>query len=75
MLEFDHIAISATCLAEGVAAVEAALGVALSGGGAHPHMATHNRLLGLGDLYLEVIASDPELRHMNFVYGQPALRL
>ena len=60
MLEFDHIAISATCLAEGVAAVEAALGVALSGGGAHPHMATHNRLLGLGDLYLEVIASDPD---------------
>lgn len=60
MLEFDHIAISATCLAEGVAAVEAALGVALAGGGAHPHMATHNRLLGLGDLYLEVIASDPD---------------
>ena len=24
-----------------------------------PHMATHNRLLGLGDLYLEVIAADP----------------
>lgn len=59
MLVFDHIAISAESLAEGVAAVEAALGVALAGGGQHPYMATHNRLLGLGDLYLEVIAADP----------------
>ena len=40
--------------------VEQSLGVALAGGGAHPHMATHNRLLGLGDLYLEVIAADPD---------------
>lgn len=39
--------------------VEEALGVALAGGGAHPYMATHNRLLGLGDVYLEVIAADP----------------
>jgi len=59
MLRFDHLAVSALDLAEGVAAVEAALGVALAGGGQHPHMATHNRLLGLGDLYLEVIAADP----------------
>ena len=60
MLRFDHIAVSAETLAEGVATVEAALGVALAGGGQHPHMATHNRLLGLGDLYLEVIAADPD---------------
>ena len=59
MLTLDHIAISAATLAEGVAHVEAALGVTLAGGGQHPNMATHNRLLGLGDLYLEVIAVDP----------------
>lgn len=58
-LRLDHLAVSATTLDEGVAAVEAALGVRLSGGGQHPHMATHNRLLGLGALYLEVIAPDP----------------
>jgi len=58
-LRFDHIAISAETLEEGVAAVQEALGVALAGGGQHPHMATHNRLMGLGDLYLEVIAADP----------------
>ncbi|MDB5664107.1 VOC family protein [Cypionkella sp.] len=59
MLRFDHLAVSALTLAEGVEAVETALGVGLAGGGQHPHMATHNRLLGLGDLYLEVIAADP----------------
>ena len=58
MLRFDHLAVSALDLAEGVAVVEDALGVALAGGGQHPHMATHNRLLGLGDLYLEVITVD-----------------
>ncbi|WP_333869595.1 VOC family protein [Cypionkella sp.] len=59
MLRFDHLAVSALDLAEGVAWVEEALGTKLAGGGQHPHMATHNRLLGLGDLYLEVIAADP----------------
>lgn len=59
MLTLDHLAVSCGTLADGVAAVEAALGVTLTGGGQHPHMATHNRLLGMGDLYLEVIAPDP----------------
>lgn len=58
-LRLDHLAVSALTLEEGVASVEAALGVKLAGGGQHPHMATHNRLLGLGDIYLEVIAADP----------------
>ena len=61
MLTFDHIAIAAQMLDEGVAAVQDALGVALAGGGQHAHMSTHNRLLGLGDLYLEVIAADPSV--------------
>lgn len=60
MMRLDHIAVSARSLAEGTAAVEVALGVALAPGGQHPHMGTHNRLLGLGDIYLEVIAADPE---------------
>ncbi len=48
-------------LGEGTRAVEAALGVMLSAIGQHSHMGTHNRLLGLGpDLYLEVIAVDPD---------------
>lgn len=59
MLRIDHLAVSCTDLAAGAAAVEAALGLPLVAGGVHPHMGTHNRLLGLGDLYLEVIAIDP----------------
>lgn len=59
MLRFDHLAVSATRLAEGVDWVESALGVALAPGGEHPLMSTHNRLLGLGDIYLEVIAINP----------------
>lgn len=59
MIGLDHLVVSAGTLDEGVAAVEAALGVALAGGGKHDRMGTHNRLLGLGDIYLEVIAVDP----------------
>lgn len=58
----DHLAVAAETLAEGQAAVEAALGVALQPGGQHPHFATHNMLLGLEDgLYLEVISADPSV--------------
>ena len=60
MLTFDHIAISAETLAAGTAHVGSTLGVTLGPIGHHPHMATHNRLLSLGDLYLEVIAIDPD---------------
>ncbi len=59
MLTLDHLAVSALTLGDGVAAVEAALGLPLAGGGQHPYMATHNRLLSLGDIYLEIIAIDP----------------
>ena len=59
MLQLDHLAVCCATLADGVAAVEQALGVALAPGGNHGHMATHNRLLALGDIYLEVIAADP----------------
>lgn len=60
MLRLDHLAVSCTALAEGVAAVEAALGVPLAPGGEHPTMGTHNRLLSLGPQeYLEVIAINP----------------
>lgn len=56
---FDHIAIAAETLAEGRAFTERVLGVDLIPGGSHAVFATHNALLGLGDLYLEVIAPQP----------------
>lgn len=60
-IALDHIAVVARTLDEGASYVEAVLGAELSAGGKHPHMGTHNRLLSLGpDVYLEVIAIDPE---------------
>ncbi|SEO13232.1 Glyoxalase-like domain-containing protein [Gemmobacter aquatilis] len=66
MLTLDHLALSAQTLEEGVAHVEAVLGVPLVAGGQHALMATHNRLLGLGDLYFEVIAPDQTLPRPAF---------
>lgn len=60
MLTFDHIAIAAETLEAGVEWVESALGVKLAGGGRHDVMGTHNRVMNLGDIYLEVIAIDPD---------------
>ncbi|WP_039019956.1 VOC family protein [Halocynthiibacter namhaensis] len=62
MFTFDHIAIAAETLAEGVEYVEDMLGVSMAAGGEHPLMGTHNRLLGLADgLYMEVISINPDV--------------
>jgi glyoxalase-like protein len=60
LLDLDHIVVAAERLADGVAYVENTLGATMAPGGKHPLMGTHNALLGLGALYLEVIAIDPE---------------
>ncbi|MEZ5774434.1 MAG: VOC family protein [Hyphomicrobiaceae bacterium] len=60
-LAFDHIAIAATTLEEGVAFCRERLGVTVPAGGRHPIMNTHNAVMSLGEgVYLEVIAIDPE---------------
>jgi Glyoxalase-like domain len=59
-LQIDHLVVAARTLEEGLSFIAAKLGVEMSGGGAHPLMRTHNRLLNLwGGVYLEVIAVDP----------------
>ncbi len=60
MLALDHIAISAETLVQGREFLEDMLGVELSNGGKHAKFGTHNMLLGAGDIYLEVIAIDPD---------------
>ena len=60
MIVFDHIAIAATDLAAGTTYVADVLGVPLQNGGRHDRYGTYNTLLGLGDIYLEVIALDPQ---------------
>ena len=59
----DHIVITAPNLEAGTRWVYRALGVWPRGGGEHPRMGTHNRLLRLGEsVYLEVIAPNPGAR-------------
>lgn len=61
MLVLDHLAIGCRDLAAGLAFTEALLGVPMAQGGRHDRFGTHNRLLSLGpELYLEVIAPDPD---------------
>lgn len=57
----DHLVIVAATLEQGEQYCADLLGVRPSGGGAHQHVGTHNRLLSLGPgLYLEVIAINPD---------------
>jgi hypothetical protein len=59
-LAFDHLAVSAATLEEGIAWVEERLGVRVPPGGRHAIMSTHNAVMSLGDgVYLEIIATDP----------------
>lgn len=63
MLEFDHVAIAAATVEEGVEWVRETLGVDIPQGGKHPLMGTHNHLMQLGNAaFLEVIAIDPDAR-------------
>lgn len=58
--QFDHLVVGAATVAEGVAYVEAELGVRLPAGGEHPRMGTHNHLMQLSEsTFFEVIAINP----------------
>ena len=58
-LTLDHLVVACADLGAGTAWAEDALGATLAPGGRHAAMGTHNRLIGCGDSYLEVIAVDP----------------
>ncbi len=57
----DHIAIGASSLENGVAALKATLGVTVPSGGKHVAMSTHNCVMQSGnESFLELIAIDPD---------------
>lgn len=63
---FDHIAIAADNLAQGVDYIEQKLGVKIPFGGLHDQMGTHNHLMQIGDgIFLELIAINPNANPPN----------
>ncbi|UTH48990.1 VOC family protein [Loktanella salsilacus] len=60
MLTLDHIALACTDLAASADLLSQMIGAPLQTGGQHPRYGTHNVLLGMGDIYLELIARDPD---------------
>lgn len=79
MTELDHITVAAHTIEQGLAYLQAILGIEIPYGGTHPRMGTHNHLLRLGDtLFLEVIAVDPSApapaRPRWFQLDDPALQ-
>ena len=59
--KIDHFAIGAADLDQGVAALQAALGVTVPRGGKHTAMSTHNCVMQAGgESFLEILAIDPE---------------
>jgi hypothetical protein len=59
-LAFDHLAVAAATLEEGIGWVAERLGVRVPRGGKHAIMNTHNAVTSLGEgVYLEIIATDP----------------
>jgi len=60
-LFFDHIAVGAVSLDQGIRDLRRRFKVKIPFGGTHPRMGTHNCLTRLGDdSFLEIIAVDPE---------------
>jgi len=55
LLGIDHLVIAVPDPDAAAADLEAALGIAATGGGRHAQAGTFNRLIFLGDTYLELI--------------------
>ena len=61
--KIDHIVIGSRTLEEGTEYIQDLLNVKLSPVGKHKIMGTHNRVLKLGNLYLEVISLDRSIKN------------
>ncbi len=81
LLELDHLAASCVSLPEGGEMLKRRLGVDTVIRGEHPAMGTHNLLCGMGPLYFEVIAINPDAKgpdrprwfNLNRFSGPPRL--
>jgi hypothetical protein len=73
LLGIDHLVIAVPALDAAAAAIEEALGLAVTGGGRHLALGTENRLVVLGDSYLELVSiADPEVAQRSWL-GAPVM--
>jgi hypothetical protein len=71
----DHVVIAVPDPDEAASQLQEELGLMATGGGRHDAMGTHNRLVWLGDSYLELIGIfDRNLAESSWI-GQPAMQV
>jgi hypothetical protein len=71
----DHVVLAVRDPAAAGDEVERALGLGATGGGRHEALGTRNRLVWLGDSYLELIGIEDRERASGSWIGAPALRV
>ncbi|MBA2720221.1 MAG: VOC family protein [Chloroflexi bacterium] len=73
LLGIDHVVLACADPDATAAELESKLGIAATGGGRHEALGTWNRLVWLGDAYLELVGVfDPELASRSW-FGRPVL--
>ena len=73
LLGIDHLVIAVADPDAAAAELDGAVGLSASGGGRHEAMGTHNRLVWLGDAYLELIGVWNATLAARSWIGRPAL--
>ncbi len=74
LLGIDHLVVACPDLNAATRELEDRLGLLATGGGRHERLGTENRLVWLGETYLELIAvADPALASSSWI-GKPTLR-
>ena len=69
-LELDHVLLAAVDLDEASHVLEARHGLTVVGGGRHPGWGTANRIVPLGDAYLELVAAADEAEAACTAFGR-----
>lgn len=70
MIELDHVLIAVDDLSNGALAFEYEHGVVSYEGGNHPDWGTANRIVPLGDAYVELVAAFDRKKAMNSPFGR-----
>src|SRR5262245_64326275 len=70
----DHLVIAVHDPEAAASELEAALGIAVTGGGEHPGVGTHNRLAFVGDAFIELIGVRDAAAATHWPVGLATLR-